>query len=188
MLNPSGDRKQAVATRGSENVKSRNLAWIALVGLVVTAPLWAEEQAQGQSSSGDGVHLEGWGIRAGLSVDPDQALFGFHWDLGEIVEHLRLQPNVELGLGDDVVTVFGSVPVHYMFRVQSKFTPYAGGGIVVGVASYDRPNNDDTSFEAGARIIGGLQWPLNNGNPLAVEVNLGLGDVQDFEAKVAWTF
>ena len=169
-------------------MKLRNLATIALAVLVLSCPVWAEEASQSQSSSGGAVQLRGWGLRAGLAVDPDQVLFGVHWDLGEIVEHLRLQPNVELGAGDDVLTIFGAVPVHYMFRVQSKFTPYAGGGLVLGVARYDRPNNDDTSLEAGARIIGGLQWPLNNGKPLAVEVNLGLGDVQDFEAKVAWTF
>ncbi len=115
-------------------------------------------------------------------------IVGAHWDLGEIVDHLRLQPNVELGVGDDVVTLFGEIPVHYMFRVQSEFTPYAGGGVVIGIANYDRPNNDDTSVEGGLRIVGGLQWPLKSGKPFAVEANLGLGDIHDVQVKAAWTF
>jgi hypothetical protein len=165
---------------------------LALAALLAMALLFpgvaaAEEEGEGQSGSG-GIHLKGWGIRAGLGVDPDQALVGAHWDLGEIIDHLRLQPNVELGVGDDVLTLFAALPAHYVFRVQSKFTPYAGGGIVIGVASYDRPNNDDTSVEAGLRAIGGLQWPLKNGKPFAVEANIGFGDIHDFQMKVAWTF
>jgi hypothetical protein len=151
-------------------------------------PAWAEDEDQEQNSDEYGIHLKGWGLRGGLASDPDQLVFGAHWDLGEIVKHLRLQPNVELGLGDDVLTLFGEFSAHYMFRVQSKFTPYAGGGVVIGLADYDRPNNNDTSVEGGARLIGGLQWPLNNGNPIAVEANIGIGDIHEFQVKVAYTF
>ena len=170
-------------------MKARNLACIAVTALLLSfMPVWAEDEAPDQELDEGGIHLKGWGVRAGLASDPDQAIFGFHWDLGEIIKHLRLQPNVELGLGDDVWTVFGELPVHYLFRVQSKFTPYAGGGVVLGVARYDRPNKDDTSVEGGVRIIGGLQWPLKNGKPFAVEVNIGFGDIHEVQAKVAWTF
>jgi len=151
-------------------------------------PVWAEDEAKEESSGVGAIQLKGWGIRAGLGVDPDQALVGAHWDLGEIIDHLRLQPNLELGIGDDALTLFGELPVHYMFRVQSKFTPYAGGGIVIGLAKYDRPNKDDTSVEGGVRILGGLQWPLKNGKPFAVEANIGFGDVHEVQVKVAWTF
>jgi hypothetical protein len=169
-------------------VKARSLASIVVATLLLIVPAWAEDEAQSEKSDGDGIHLQGWGIRAGLGVDPDQVIVGAHWDLGEIIEHLRLQPNVELGFGDDVLTLFGEFPVHYMFRVQSKFTPYAGGGVVIGLAKYDRNNNDDTSVEGGLRILGGLQWPLKNGKPLAVEANIGFGDIHDVQFKVAWTF
>ena len=169
-------------------MKTRRLASIVVTALLLFTPAWAEDEAQEQNSDGGGIHLKGWGIRAGLGSNPDQAIVGAHWNLGEIIDHLRLQPNVELGIGDDVVTLFGEIPVHYMFRVQSKFTPYAGGGIAIGLAKYDRNNNDDTSVEGGVRIIGGLQWPLKNGKPLAVEANIGFGDIHDVQVKVAWTF
>jgi len=139
---------------------------------------------------GADIGLRGWGIRAGLALDPDQVLFGFHWDLGEFVKNLRFQPDVELGVGDDELTVYGTAPVHYLFDIDGTFKPYAGGGLVIGVVDVDRPDpaGDDTSFEAGARIIGGLQWTLGRGNGFAVEANLGLGDVHDFQVKAVWTF
>jgi hypothetical protein len=169
-------------------VRARSFASIVVTALLLFVPAWAEDEAKDQQSDGGGIHLKGWGVRAGLAADPDQAIVGFHWDLGEIIEHLRLQPNVELGIGDDVLTLFGEIPVHYMFRVQSKFTPYAGGGVVIGLAKYDRNNNKDTSVEGGVRIIGGLQWPLKSGKPFAVEANIGFGDIHDVQVKVAWTF
>jgi hypothetical protein len=51
----------------------------------------------------------GWGLRAGAASDPDQVLFGVHVDLGEIVPALRLQPSLEVGAGDDLVTLQGLV-------------------------------------------------------------------------------
>lgn len=163
---------------------------VALLVVSVTA-LAAEAQTQG-SSVGSGIGLRGWGVRAGLGIDPDQALVGIHWDLGEFVNNLRFQPDIELGVGDDALTFYGTAPVHYLFHVNADFTPYAGGGVVLGVVNVDLPEqaqgDDDTSFEGGARIIGGLQWDRKNGKPFAVEANLGLGDVHDLQVKVLWTF
>jgi len=169
-------------------MKSRGLACIAVFAVIFLTPTWAEDESRKEDSGGGGIHLKGWGIRAGLGADPDQAIVGAHWDLGDIIKNLRLQPNAELGIGDDVLTIFGELPVHYMFRVQSKFTPYAGGGIVLGVARYDSSKKDETSVEGGVRLIGGLQWPLKSGKPFAVEANIGIGDVHDVQMKVAWTF
>ena len=166
---------------------ARILTCFAMTALLLWVPVWAEDK-ESSESVGDGVGYQGWGIRAGLGSNPDQALVGAHWDLGEITRQLRLQPNVELGLGDDVVTIFGEGPVHYLFRTQSKLTPYVGGGVVIGLARYDRANNTDTSVEGGLRIIGGLQWSLGNGKPFAVEANIGFGDIHDVQVKVAWTF
>lgn len=167
---------------------------VVLLGLSLACafPCWATEQETKESGGGsitDNIKLKGWGVRVGLSSDPDQIIGGFHWDLGRIVPKLRLQPNVELGVGDDAVTLFGALPVHYLFDIESKFTPYAGGSFVLGLVRLDRPRGgNDTNVEAGLRAIGGLQWPLKNGKPIAVEVNIGLGDIPEFQAKVAWTF
>jgi opacity protein-like surface antigen len=153
--------------------------------------------AAAQGSVGSGIGFQGWGLRAGLGVDPDQGLFGVQWDLGEFTRNLRFQPDIEIGLGDDVLTVYGTAPVHYVFDVDGSFRPYAGGGIALGLVNVDEEaddppfgsdGEDDTEFEAGARAIGGLQWERKNGKPFAVEANFGVGDVHDFQVKVWWNW
>jgi opacity protein-like surface antigen len=166
-----------------------NRVFACVLASILLSP--AAAVAEQGSQVGSDIELRGWGLRAGLGVDPDQVLFGFHWDLGEFVENLRFQPDVELGLGDDTLTIYGTAPVHYLFDIDGTFTPYAGGGLVIGVVSVDRPERaggDDTSFEGGARAIGGLQWVRKNGKPFAVEGNFGVGDVHDLQIKVLWTF
>ena len=178
-------------------MNDRRIAKLTLSMLLLLAPGWVA--AQSQSSVGSGIGLRGWGLRAGLGVDPDQGLFGLQWDLGEFTRNLRFQPDVEIGLGDDVLTVYGTAPVHYVFDVDGSFKPYAGGGIALGLVNVDEDaedlpfgndgnDGDDTEFEAGARAIGGLQWERKNGKPFAVEANFGVGDVHDFQVKVWWNW
>ena len=178
-------------------MNDRRIAGLALSLLLLVMPGRAAAQSQG--SVGSGIGLRGWGLRAGLGVDPDQGLFGVQWDLGEFTRNLRFQPDIEIGLGDDVLTVYATAPVHYVFDVDASFAPYAGGGVALGLVSVDDdadPNgnafgndgDDDTSFEAGARAIGGLQWERKNGKPFAVEANFGVGDVHDFQVKVWWNW
>ena len=148
----------------------------------------AEDSATQPAGS---MGLRSWGLRAGLSVDPDQVVGGIQWDIGRIVPNLRLQPNLELGLGDDTITLFGSLPVHYLFHIRSAVTPYAGAGVSVGIVDRDLPaskGGGDTSLEAGLRLIGGLEWKMKSGKPFAVEMNIGIGDVADFQVKAAWSF
>ncbi|HHQ13493.1 MAG TPA: hypothetical protein ENK16_00545 [Chromatiales bacterium] len=167
------------------------LASLILVTAIATNTLAAETAQSSGNPPAGGMGLKSWGLRAGLSVDPDQVVGGIQWDVGRIVPNLRLQPNLELGLGDDKITLFGSLPVHYLFHIQSAVTPYAGAGVSVGIVNRDRPaskGGDDTSVEAGLRLIGGLEWKMKSGKPFAVEMNIGIGDVADFQAKAVWSF
>jgi len=176
-------------------VNNRRIAGIIAISLLLL--LVPGLAAAAQSSVGSGIGFRGWGLRAGLGVDPDQALFGVQWDLGEFTRNLRFQPDIEIGLGDDVLTFYGTAPVHYVFDVDGSFKPYAGGGIALGLVNVDEEADDipfggdaegDTEFEAGARAIGGLQWERKNGKPFAVEANFGVGDVHDFQVKVWWNW
>ena len=180
-------------------MNKRRIAGLALLLLLSFLPGLAAAQSSG--SVGSGIGLRGWGLRAGIGVDPDQGLFGLQWDLGEFTRNLRFQPDVEVGLGDDVLTAYATAPVHYVFDVDGSFRPYAGGGIALGLVSVDddgegnpfgngngNDDDDDTEFEAGARAIGGLQWERANGKPFAIEANFGVGDVHDFQVKVWWNW
>ena len=55
------------------------------------------------------------GVRAGVSVDPDQFYFGGHVETAPIVDRLRFRPNVEIGLGDDVTLIGFNVEFAYFF-------------------------------------------------------------------------
>jgi len=136
--------------------------------------------------------FRGWGLRLGAASDPDQAVAGVHWNLGELVENLRLQPSLELGVGDDVATVSLLVPVHYRFDVAADLTPYAGAGVLFAAIDRDdrprRRRDDDEDFEIAPVAVGGLELPMSRGRDLLVELHVGGGDAFDARVLVGWSF
>jgi len=157
--------------------------------MLVALPIWAEEPAE--TSSKSDIGYRGWGLRAGVTDDPDQVVAGVQFNFGEFVRNLRFQPDVQAGFGDDFTTLYANVPVYYRFNADQKFTPYAGGGIALGFVDYDLPagsSGDDTSFEVGARVTGGLEWDLSGGGEFAVELSLGSGDIHDAQVVAVWNF
>lgn len=135
----------------------------------------------------------GWGLRAGASSDPDQVLFGAHVDLGEVIDRLRVQPSVELGIGDDAVTLQGLVPVHYRFATGGEWTPYAGGGVLLALVDYgdehpDRSRRDEEELVIAPVAVGGLEWARAGGRDLLFELQLGGGDAFDAKVVVGLTF
>lgn len=141
--------------------------------------------------------LRGWGLRAGVASDPDQFLMGAHWDMGDIAPQLRMVPNVQLGIGDNATVLEGTLPVHYVFgKVDAGFAPYVGAGLAVAWIDVDHEDNgngngfdgDESDVELGAKVLGGLEWGMKSGNKFFVELNLGIGDLHDFQAVAGWTF
>ena len=49
------------------------------------------------------------GIRAGVSIDPEQFYFGGHITTGPVVDRLFFRPNAEIGVGDHVAVVWPSM-------------------------------------------------------------------------------
>ena len=178
--------------------------WIIIVAvLALVTSVWAdpsEESRQtnasiestpsGYSGSSSDFGWQGWGLRAGLSSDVDQFVGGAHFNLGEIATHLRFQPDVQLGTGDDVTTLYGTAPVYYRFDSGRRMTPYAGGGLAVGWvdADYGATNQSDSSIELGAKATGGLEWSRKKEQSFFLELSLGIGDVHDATLLAAWTF
>jgi len=170
---------------------------IALAVIALTVPVWADSNEAGEttthedSNSDSDIGWNGWGLRIGLADDPDQVVGGVHFNLGEFIPNLRFQPDVQLGLGDDHTTLYGTAPVYYYFGTETRFTPYAGGGLTLGFVDRDLPagsNADDTSFEVGVKATGGLEWSKKNGRAFFLELSLGIGDVHDATILAAWSF
>lgn len=137
--------------------------------------------------------LRSWGLRGGASTDPDQVIVGAHFDLGEVVDRLRLQPSLEVGIGDDASSLQGLVPVHYRFATGGEWTPYAGGGLLLALIGYDddhprrRFGGDEEDFEIAPVAVGGLEW-ATGGRDLLVELQLGGGNAFDAKVVVGLTF
>ena len=134
-----------------------------------------------------------WGPRVGVGLDPEQLVFGVHFRPDPIADNLYIQPNVEVGVGDDHTILSAAVPLHYHFETSSSTKPYAGGGFSFGVDSHDddndnNDNDDDSDFEVSVDIVGGLEWQLDNGNGFLVELKLGIGDLHTMELMTGWLF
>jgi len=139
----------------------------------------------------DRTGFRGWGPRIGFTVDPDQIHFGAHVDFGNFADRVRFQPNFELGFGDDLTLGSINGDIHYRFREDwDVWTPYLGGGLGLVFWSWDdgHPNHDDTEFDLGASVIGGIERGLASGDRFFIETKLGLIDAPDLKIQVGWTF
>jgi hypothetical protein len=130
---------------------------------------------------------KGPGVRAGVSGDPDQFIFGGHYDTGPLIERLSFRPNVEVGVGDDRTTVSANFEFVYWFPIQKKpWSLYAGGGPALVVYHYsegaDHAGRTDT--EPGFNLLFGV---AHKGG-LFAEVKAGLIDSPAVKFTVGYTF
>ena len=121
------------------------------------------------------------GVRAGLSIDPDQFYIGGHIETKPLVERLVFRPNVEVGFGDDVTLAAFNFEFAWKFSRRGDWGFYAGGGPAINLYQFDGPG-DDT--EAGFNIMGGFE----NRKGLFFEFKLGVADSPDFKFGVGFTF
>jgi hypothetical protein len=122
------------------------------------------------------------GLRAGVSVDPDQFYVGGHLETGPLVERLVFRPNAEIGFGDDVTLV--AINLEFAWKFASPRSPwnfYAGGGPAINLYQFEGPG-DDT--EAGVNLLAGIE----NRSGLFFEFKVGLADSPDFKFGVGFTF
>ena len=128
-----------------------------------------------------------WGIRGGVGVDPDQGVLGVHWNLGNFTQRTRLQPNFELGFGDNATLASLAIPVHYRFGNSPNYTPYVGGGILLGYINFDKPEGKDSSdWLIEPLAVVGIEWPLSGGGDIFLELDLSFGDAHDAKLLVGW--
>ncbi|MFN0151451.1 MAG: hypothetical protein ACKVU1_12180 [bacterium] len=150
----------------------------------------APSAARGSDPHSD-IGFRGWGPRVGLTFDPDQFHFGAHMDFGNFAKHVRFQPNIEVGLGDDITLVAINFEAAYRFRESwDVWSPYLGGGIGANIVSYDSNGlGDDSSTDLGVNVLGGIEKGLSSGDRFFLEAKLGLVDESpDVKLTAGWTF
>lgn len=134
------------------------------------------------------VGFRGWGPRVGVTVDEDQVHFGAHLDFGNFSDHVRFQPNVELGVSDNLTLLTLNGEAAYRFSSRwDAWTPYLGGGIGLNIAGHDGVAEDSNS-ELGVNALGGIERGLGNGNRFFVETKLGVVNGPDLKITTGWTF
>lgn len=134
--------------------------------------------------------FQGWGPRIGATFDPDQIHFGAHMDFGNLARRIRFQPNVELGLGDDLTVGALNFELNYRFREDwAVWTPYLGGGLGLFLISHSGEGlEDDTETELGVSIMGGIEKGISDGDRFFLEAKIGLVDAPDLKLTIGWTF
>ena len=120
----------------------------------------------------------GYGVRAGVSGDPDQFFFGGHIETRPIARNLTFRPNVEIGVGDGLTLVALNIEFAYRLPIDStNWRIYAGGGPAANIYS-----NGDTDMHPGFNLLIGGQHRRG----LIVELKLGLIDSPDVKFMVGW--
>jgi hypothetical protein len=131
---------------------------------------------------------DGPGIRAGISADPDQFYFGGHWVSEPLTDNLRFQPNVELGLGDDLTLATFNFELAYWIPLDRQpWSLYFGGGPALNVYNFEtegRRGADDTEVEGGVNVLFGLAHRRG----LLFEFKAGLADSPDIKVGIGYTF
>jgi hypothetical protein len=133
-----------------------------------------------------------WGLRGGVTFDPDQVHVGAHLNAGELFDNGYFLPNIEVGFGDGATLIALNPELVYRFdhRTKSSWGFYAGAGLAINIYSWDGGDDhgDDSNTELGMNILGGMNRGLSSGNELFLELKLGVVDSPDAKITVGITF
>ena len=121
------------------------------------------------------------GIRGGISVDPDQFYFGGHIETSPLVDRLYFRPNLEVGVGDDLMLIAANMEFVYKFMRRSGWGIYAGGGPALNIYMVD---DADSEMDAGFNVLVGAE----SSRGLFFEFKVGAIDSPDFKFGVGYTW
>jgi hypothetical protein len=125
---------------------------------------------------------QGYAVRTGASINPDQVFVGGQYEFGPVADRLWMQPNADLGFGNDVTLVAMNFDVVFRKGMgqRSTWTAFAGGGPAVNW--YKMSGFSET--ELGVNLVGGVR----HAKGLFTEVRLGFLDSPDWRFGAGYTF
>jgi hypothetical protein len=126
------------------------------------------------------VAAQGFGVRGGISIEPDQLYLGAHYETAPIVNRVHFKPNIEIGFGEDFTLIALNFEGVYKFRDQGAWNAYAGGGPGLNISDLD----NDTDTGAGFNLLAGIETDRG----LAFEIKFGLADSPTVKIGVLYTF
>jgi hypothetical protein len=123
---------------------------------------------------------DGLGIRAGMSVGPDQFLLGGQAELGPVLDASYLVPSLDLGF-DDQTTVIANVDLRwYLLRLPETAIHFYGS---VGPTLVLSPGT-----EVGLSLTAGVHIPMKHQRRYNMELRFGFGDIPDVKIVAALMF
>lgn len=150
----------------------------AVLARVVVLALLGVFTASATASAQQPLGFRSWGLRGGVTIDPDQVHVGIFINAGEFAPRVRFQPSFEVGFGNDAIVGAINLDALYTFRKPS-WRPYLGGGLGVALVDPNGKRSGDFNAEVGLNLIGGFEW-----GPRArylLELRVGVGDIPSFK-------
>ena len=121
-----------------------------------------------------------FGVRAGVSGDPDQFFLGAHLETRPIFSKVTFRPNLEVGFGDNQTVT--AINIEFVYSIPLKEHPwrvYFGGGPAAVIRHMD---HGDTDFGPGFNFLIGMQ---HRGGFFG-EIKLGAIDSPEFKFAVGY--
>lgn len=128
-----------------------------------------------------------FGVRVGVSGDPDQFYFGAHVETSPIIDHLTFRPNAEIGVGDDLTLFAFNFEFAYWIPLKNQpWRVYLGGGPALVIASphTGNPHGSDTDVGGGFNVMIGIQHRKG----LFAEFKVGAIDSPSVKFAVGYVF
>jgi hypothetical protein len=129
-----------------------------------------------------------FGVRAGVSVDPEQFYFGGHILMGPVAGSLSFRPNVEVGFGDHVALVgFNGELVYKRPLPSSRWDVYFGGGPALVFTSFRRGGSaGEPHTDAGPGF--NMLLGIGQDRGLFAEFKVGALDSPGLKFGIGYTF
>jgi hypothetical protein len=128
-----------------------------------------------------------FGVRVGVSGDPDQFYFGGHVETPPLIEHLTFRPNAEIGVGDDLTLFAFNFEFAYWIPLKNQpWRVYLGGGPALVIRSFHEghPQHGDSDVGGGLNFLLGIQHRKG----LFAELKVGAIDSPTIKFCVGYVF
>ncbi len=127
---------------------------------------------------------QAFGLRGGLSVDPDQLYLGVHSETGTVFDRFVFRPNLEVGFGNDATVAAINGEFVYPFSLENGTPLYVGAGPAINIVSFDRPIRSDTVIKPGLNFLLGFSFQTN----YFAELKVGALDSPKVKIGFGYTF
>ena len=125
------------------------------------------------------VWAQGVGFQGGVTVDPEQAFIGTHFETGELFQNFRFRPGIDGSFGGDFSLATLNIEFLYYLQVGRSWSLYQGGGPAVVFVRQD----DRTSTHAGTFFTFGFAHE----NGFFTDFKIGTGSAQTLKFGVGFT-